>query len=306
MNLYALFVLRGSDALPAGGVLGYVLPASFLGGPEFSMFRARVTELAEVLAIDIVEKRRAVFLDAIQDTCFLLLRKRSVALPDPTASTALSDALLHDGARVQRGKAEIGAGKAPWRLRVEEFEMPACLADWGYRGTIGYLVADRQSERLHDEYGAGLLPLVWAKAITTTGSFDFDRGVAFKGKGWVSAPPDAPYVIRSACVAIQRTSARGQRKRLAAAPIPADFIEKHGGVVAENHVIILVPTSPDAVAPEVLAATLNTAEVSDSLNRVCGSASISVRLLRQSRCQVHPRGPAGEGMGALRRDPRSV
>ena len=279
VNLYALFVRRGIDALPRGGVLGYVVPASFLGGPEFGLFRARVTELAEVLAIDIMEKRSAVFLDAIQDTCFLLLRKRAKALTAPPASTASSDALLRDGTRARRGEAEIGAGMAPWKLPGGADHLPALMADWGYRGTIGYLVANRQSERLHEERADGFLPLVWAKSITTDGRFDFDRGAAFKGKGWTSAPPDAPYIIRSGCVAVQRTSSRGQRRRLAAAPISAEFVTEHGGIVAENHVIILVPSGPDAAAPEDLAAALNLASVSDALNRVCGSASISVRLL---------------------------
>lgn len=111
------------------------------------------------------------------------------------------------------------------------------------------------------------------------GTFDFGRGAAFKGSGWADAPVDATYVIRTACVAVQRTSSRGQRRRLNAAPISEDFIGKHGGIIAENHVILLVPVSRDAASPESLAEALNKAAPSNELNRVCGSASISVRLL---------------------------
>jgi hypothetical protein len=40
--------------------------------------------------------------------------------------------------------------------------------------------------------------------------------------------------------------------RLNAAPISWSFIHKHGGVIGENHVILLVPISAEAVPPAVL------------------------------------------------------
>jgi adenine-specific DNA-methyltransferase len=82
-------------------------------------------------------------------------------------------------------------------------------------------------------------------------------------------------------VAIQRTSSRGQKRRLAAALIPGAFVEQHGGVVAENHVILLVRTRPDAKDAQMLVDALNTPQASEQLDRVCGSASISVRLLEK-------------------------
>ena len=81
------------------------------------------------------------------------------------------------------------------------------------------------------------------------------------------------------CVAVQRTSARGQRRRITAAVIPNEFVKTHGGVVAENHVIMLIPHRDDAVSPEFLAAALNSAEVGAQLDRMCGSASIPAKLL---------------------------
>jgi adenine-specific DNA-methyltransferase len=76
--------------VPTGGLVGYVIPASFLGGPEFSSFRKRVLQLAEVLVVDLIEKRSDVFLDAIQDACFVILRRRPEALTQPEASQAIS------------------------------------------------------------------------------------------------------------------------------------------------------------------------------------------------------------------------
>jgi adenine-specific DNA-methyltransferase len=97
-------------------------------------------------------------------------------------------------------------------------------------------------------------------------------------------------VVRTACVAVQRTSSRSQKRRLNAASISKAFIKKHGGVIAENHVILLVPNSPDAASPEALAEALNNAAASAALDRVCGSASISVRLLETIKLEARPAG----------------
>jgi len=62
-----------------------------------------------------------------------------------------------------------------------------------------------------------------------------------------------------------------------------EFIAEHGGVIGENHVILLVPVRSGAVPPEKLAEALNRPAASAELDRVCGSASISVRLLESIR-----------------------
>ena len=160
-------------------------------------------------------------------------------------------------------------------------DLPSTLADWGYSARIGYLVANRQADRLHKRVARGRVPLIWAKAIGQDGTFDFARGAQFREMNWVDAPADAPYIARSACVAVQRTSARGQKRRITAAELPAEFVEQHGGVIAENHVILLLPTRDDAAPPSALAAALNLPAVGEQLDRMCGSASIPARLLEQ-------------------------
>jgi adenine-specific DNA-methyltransferase len=227
-------------------------------------------------------------LDAIQDACFVVLRRRVEALVEPPASVAASGVFRRDGKFISKDVAHIEANGAPWRLPGVELVRSSTLKDWGYRATVGYLVANRQPERLHKRAAKGLYPLIWAKAITPEGTFDFERGAAFKGYGWADAPTDAPYVVRTACIAVQRTSSRGQKRRLNAAPISKAFIKKHGCVVAENHVILLVPNSPDAASPESLAEALNNAAASAALDRVCGSASISVRLLETIKLEARP------------------
>jgi len=267
-------------------MIGYVIPASFLGGPEFESFRKRVLQLAEVLVVDLIEKRSDVFLDAIQDACFVVLRRRVEALAEPPAGVAASGVFRRDGKFISKDVAHIEANGAPWRLPGIELVRSSTLKDWGYRATVGYLVANRQPKRLHKRAAKGRYPLIWAKAIAPEGIFDFERGAAFKGYGWADAPADAPYVVRTPCVAVQRTSSRGQKRRLNAASISKAFVKKHGGVIAENHVILLVPNSPDAASPESLAVALNKAAASAALDRVCGSASISVRLLETIKLEA--------------------
>ncbi|HEY9235907.1 MAG TPA: N-6 DNA methylase [Phenylobacterium sp.] len=288
LNLYAMFLRRALDHVPPGGLVGYVIPASFLGGPEFRAFRAKIVELAEVLVVDLIEKRSDVFQDATQDACFVVLRRRTAPLPDDLDLSASSGLLEGNGGFRALGKATVQRAGAPWRLPGAELAGSATLSTWGYRATIGYLVANRQPERLHVQPGPDRYPLIWAKAISPEGVFDFGRGLEHKKSGWVDAPDTAPYIVRTECVAIQRTSSRGQRRRLTAAAISGDFVEKHGGIVAENHVILLVPTRPDAVSSAVLANALNDATVSEELDRVCGSASISARLLESLRLPDPP------------------
>ncbi|MCC7482576.1 MAG: N-6 DNA methylase [Hyphomicrobiales bacterium] len=289
VNLYALFVRRALAEVPIGGMIGYVIPASFLGGPEFASFRKRVLQLAEVLVVDLIEKRSDVFLDAIQDACFVILRRRMEVLTEPPASVAASGVFRRDGKFISKDVAHIEANGSHWRLPGVELVHSSTLKDWGYRATVGYLVANRQPKRLHKRAAKGRYPLIWAKAITPQGTFDFERGAAFKGYGWADTPAEATYVVRTACVAVQRTSSRGQKRRLNAASISKAFVKKHGGIIAENHVILLVPNSPNAASPVSLAEALNTAAASAALDRVCGSASISVRLLETINIGSNPK-----------------
>jgi adenine-specific DNA-methyltransferase len=124
---------------------------------------------------------------------------------------------------------------------------------------------------------------VWAKCVTPDGRFDFDRGrTSEKAGGRAFAEVvTGRYAVRVPCVVVQRTSSRNQTRCLTAAPVLPPFIKKHGGIVGENHVIILVPIRSNAVSPEDLAAVLNGRHANAALARISGSSSISVRLLER-------------------------
>jgi adenine-specific DNA-methyltransferase len=278
LNLYTMFVRRALDRVAPGQLVAYVLPSSFLGGPEFAAFRKRVLQLAHVRVIDIVEKRRDLFLDAIQDACVLLLQRR-----DPTARQALQTqcgVLRASGVYEHSGDTTLSKSGAPWKLaQLKGPKHTATLRDWGYKATIGYLVSNRQPKRLFKTPGKNRYPLIWAKAITPDGTFDFARSGEFRDRLWASAPANAPYVVRTPCVGLQRISARGQKRRLVAGAISKGFMRKHRGVIGENHIVFLIPIRQNAVPPIELAQMLNTPEASLQFDRISGSSSISARLL---------------------------
>lgn len=279
LNLYSVFVRRGLAALPPGGILAYIIPASFIGGPEFRRFRHRIRQLAEVMAVDMIEGRQTAFADVVQDTCVLVLRRRNFDIDTLVADTALSNSVSGGGQVISEGEVSLPAGDGPWVLPGQEECLPSTLAEWGYTPRIGYLVANRQQDRIHEGPAQGRVPLIWAKAIGQDGTFDFERGAKFRKHGWVDVPPGASYLVETGCIAIQRTSARNQKRRITAAEIPSDFVTKHRGIVAENHVILLLPTRDDPVPPRQLAAALNSSAVGKQLDRMCGSASIPASLL---------------------------
>jgi adenine-specific DNA-methyltransferase len=282
LNLYAMFMRRAVAETPAGGLVGHLVPASFLGGPEFSAFRQRMLEVAEVLVVDVVDQRTDVFVDVIQDACFVVLRRRDKETKGEEG-WASSGVLRSDGHFTAYADMRLAADGAPWHLSGTCVQFPTTLADWGYRVSVGYFVPFRQAARMHESPGEGRLPLIWAKAVGPGGAFDHGRGASQKRSGWVSVPADARYVVREPCVVVQRTSSRDQRRRVTAAAVPEAFLQQHGGFVGENHVLLLVRSRPDAPSPEALAKALNNPAVSEAMNRVCWSASIPVGAIRKLR-----------------------
>lgn len=285
LNLYSLFVRAALDHVAPGGMVGHIIPASFLGGPEFTAFRSKVSELACVEVLDLIHQRTSVFLDAEQDACFIVLRRRPSIEPNPKPHFAISAIVGPDGESTEAGRAIIASNGEPWALphsqALKKADRECRLSDWGYQVRVGYLVANRQKSRLASRAAKGRYPLVWAKAIQQNGKFNHDRGAKARKYGWASAPDDARYVVRKSCVLVQRTTSRDQRKRLVAAHVPSAFIKEHGGFIAENHVLILIPNSRSSPSPARLSAVLNSPTTSAELDRICGSASLAIDILNR-------------------------
>jgi adenine-specific DNA-methyltransferase len=119
-------------------------------------------------------------------------------------------------------------------------------------------------------------------------------------------------ICRRPCVLVQRTTAKEQQRRLVACAVPAEFLEEWGGIVVENHVNVLRSTSADAVAPEVMAAVLNSETVDQLFRCLSGSVAVSAtelhalplpgkRVLKQVETRLRRSSDPEEAHGAVER-----
>ena len=301
MNLYAMFVRRGLDALRPGGVLAFLLPMSFLGSPDYRRFRGRVLELADAVRLDAVEGRDDVFLDVTQDACLLVLRRRGEA-DGATPGSAPCGRVTPDGRSSEAGRAVVPAGGAPWHLPTATPPGARRLADYGYRCAVGHVVPHRHAAMLHASPAPGRYPLVWARAVREGGGFDAGGWGAPPGAAWASAVPQAGHVVRSPCVVVQRTSNRRQARRVNAAAVPDAFLAAHGGLVGENHAVLVIAGPSPAVPPAAMAALLNSAPVNERFNASSGTATVSARLLAELDLPDPAALPSLDGLSAAEAD----
>lgn len=282
-NLYGLFTDLALRHTKLGGVIAYVTPTSFLAGVYFKNLRALLGSSAPPLTIDFVTARKGVFDDVLQETALATYRRGGGSLPVVLAQVTPSK----EGLEVrQTGEIALPADPSlPWLLpRTTEqsalvellTHMPHRLIDWGYSVSTGPLVWNRFKNQLAHRPGTKRLPLIWAEAITADGRFVFradkkNHAPYFElntGDGWL--------VTNKPCVLLQRTTAKEQSRRLIAAALPADFLDKHGGVVIENHINMIRPiTETPQVSVEVLSAFINSAAADRAFRCVSGSVAVS-------------------------------
>ena len=276
LNLYAMFLRRSMDLVRPDGLVGFVVPTSFLHGPEFRTLRVALLERADLLCLDLIDKRSGVFLDVTQDACFVVFQRRTEGKSVTKRETPC--AILHsDGSCQPSGRFHAPLDGSPWRLPspVPLAVGGHVLADYGYRCSVGYLVVNRQGDRLVDGPGKERVPLVRAACVRADGGFDLSRAAGRH----VVVGPAARYVVREACVVVQRTANRKQARRLNAAHASQETVMRHGGLVGENHVLFLLPNGKPKVPAAVLARLVNSAPVNDHWQGMCGSASVSAKLL---------------------------
>jgi adenine-specific DNA-methyltransferase len=282
-NLYGLFTDLALRHTKLGGVIAYVTPTSFLAGVYFKNLRALLGRSAPPLTIDFVTARKGVFDDVLQETALATYRKGADSAPVVVAEIAPS----MNGLDVQQtGKIVLPADSSlPWLLpRTTEqsalvqrlTRMPYRLADWGYGVNTGPLVWNRFKSQLAHRPSSKRLPLIWAEAITADGRFVFRADKKNHAPYFELKAGDNWLVTTKPCVLLQRTTAKEQSRRLIATALPAEFLEKHGGVVIENHVNMIRPIieSP-RIRADVLGAFINSSAADRAFRCVSGSVAVS-------------------------------
>jgi adenine-specific DNA-methyltransferase len=258
------------------------MPAAFIGGPSFAAFRKSIA--AEVVAIDRIEKRERVFLDVIQD-CVILTMRRG----DTQRQFVAVSSLAGDGRETVLNKIKLSRDGSPWQLHTNNvITTGKSLSDLGWQGKVGAVVPHRWTDRVISDRRAGSLPLIWAVAIRPDGRVDYKHMRQRVSKFRAIVDPEVSYVIRRPCLLVQRTSNRKQRRRINAALVDQKFLDTVGPFVTENHVITLTPPAEVRSHQHLHRMTklLNSSETTALYDRICGTASVSVKMLLAMKLPV--------------------
>ncbi len=292
VNTYVLFIALALQKAKNGGIVALVVPTSFIGGPYFGSLRNYILKSSIVLEINVVEKRSEVFVDVIQDTCVLIIRKCQDNSDRPITTCSM---IKTSGRTSELGTIGLPlSGTRAWTLPArgntglgEELYNPSLstLADYGYEVRSGYFVWNRSKDRLSDRLSAlpGEVPLVWAHNVKSGQRIVLGARSDRNLISFVTLPSGSSALQRGEAIVLQRTTNRTQERRLVAALLDQETAERFGGFVTENHTLVVAPMAgrTPAVCPSTLMALLNSKPVDECYRRVAGTVNISTRLLRQ-------------------------
>lgn len=294
-NIYGLFIERSLRLTRPGGHVGLLTPTSYLSGQYFSKLRTSLLSRSEVLQVDMLSNRSAMFLDVEQETTVTTLRPRS---PSQSARATTNVCVLDDkGNFVDAGVCRLpGCGK-PWaipraagdaRTLFDAEQSPFRLRDYGYVARVGSLVAYRDTrarfkKKIALTRGRIAIPLVWATDVSPAGEF-------VHGREQKLARPDLYVAVDSLndagvttapSVLLQRLTSSDQRRRLIAAPVPKEWVAEHKGFVSENHVIVLEQVEDRGWSPEDFSKLLRTEVVDRVFRSMSGASNVAIFELNE-------------------------
>ena len=262
---------------------------SFVGGPYFAALRKRILEKASVLRLDLIDKRSDVFLDVLYDLCVIVLRH--VTMVRHVHAVAKTSLLLIDEPNQYLGTLELPARPSGhvWALpdngKGAALFQPglATLQDYGYWAKTGYFVWNREQHR----YRVGRkprpteVPLFWAHNVRANKKCRPQDGDE-DDIGFAKIPKSSSAIIHSDAIILQRTSNRGQKRRLIGAMVRQADVIGGRGFVTENHTIVIVPdpAKRQQLPLRTVCRLLNTMAVDDRFRRMSGSVSVSTKALR--------------------------
>ncbi len=283
-NLYGLFMAAALEDLDDEGVLSALVPTSFTSGLYFSRLRQTLSEKAPLQSVGFVANRDGVFDDVLQETCLAVFSRRRARW---TALASLNSRIE----QVARVKSPRGNG--PWLLprsaddaptAAAAVALPLRLVDVGYRCSTGPLVWNRRARDLTPDWEPGTAPVLWAA--------DIDGGTLHRDKARDSLRylrlregDEDVLVLSDPAILIQRTTAPEQARRIVAAELSPQALERWGGrVVVENHVNVLLPVLPEPLlSRRTLAVVLGTRPLDRVMRSLSGSVAVSAYELEALR-----------------------
>jgi adenine-specific DNA-methyltransferase len=278
INKYALFTALCLRLVKRNGLVGLILPSSFVSGPLYNKLRAFLRQRAEILVLGSVAYRNDVFIDVDQDISVVLLR---AGFPHRAAAPVIFGSFE----RAQAFKAKTAAvlppdPREPWVIPASVAGTAtggATLDDYGVTARAGYFVWNREEERMFTRKCRKLdIPLIWAQNVRTGTLCSPKSKKRERGVDYVRFEEDSTAIVRKSAIVIQRTTNNSQHRRLIAACVDPRVVKKWGGFV-----YTIVISGDDAATIQALCLLLNSKAVDARYRQLSGTASISVTLLRR-------------------------
>jgi adenine-specific DNA-methyltransferase len=281
-NRYALFLHAAVEMTEPGGVIGAVLPTSFLGGAYYQRLRAFLAEEAPLVRLVMVGERAGVFASGVlQETCLAVFRRAERPSRVVCSMQSVNGRVINQ----LIGRAPLPRRpELPWLLPRTSTDAPLVrrasrfrkrLPEYGWKASTGPLVWNRHKPQIDGDPTDGATPILWAADVAEGG---VGRSAAREHQRWIRLRPRDDFMrLAEPAVLVQRTTAPEQPRRLVAAVLDEETLKEWGGaVVVENHVNVLRCSDPDSpVTPELLAALLNTPTFDRLYRCMTGTVAVS-------------------------------
>lgn len=299
-NLYGYFMALCIDMLKPAGMAAIITPSGFLSGHSFTPLRKRLASHNTVRNIALCPKRAGLFIDVQQEIAITHVVKG----PYPGRRPKVEVETMCRATQIEvLNKIQLPGDGQIWaiprdandaQILQQAARCSATLIDYGYRVRIGHHVWNRDGDR-RPQYtnaeealaaGATVVPLIWADQIASMRPLKPSWGHTPESVQMVldCSSDKADLCTRSPAVLIQRVTNNNQKRRIIAAPVNWDFIQRWKGFAAENHVVILEQTSKNPFLTTFqLAELLSTNWVNRQLSCLSASANISVFELSHLR-----------------------
>ena len=290
-NLYGIFTDMAITWANPNGYIAYVTPTSFLGGQYFKSLRALISTEAQPVAMDFVSERKGVFEEVLQDTMLVVYNKNNRMKNTGKNTTVNVHSLKSNGdgktvVRKDIGRFQLPVGSEdPWLIPKEPeqielvekiIKMPGRFNRYGFEIITGQLVWNRNKERMCSEHIPGSYPIIWADAIGTDGEIRLISNRPHRLLYFMPSDVQEFLITTKPCILIKRTTAKEQKRRIFASILSQNLIVNNGGVVIENHVNIIKPTSEKTPISLGTLVTLLNSDMFDMIYRlISGSVAVS-------------------------------
>lgn len=259
INLYQLFLWWAIRATRSDGRVVFLVPQSIRSGQYPSKLRQEIANTCEMTAITGFVDRTGVFDSVEQPMMIVALRKLTAGSQKSNVDVRIDangQSLEHSSALNvgQEQVVRMQNGTPIWSVSNERLDYDvlakACKEQTvlgeaeEFRILNGGFVWNQHKERLKSAEGENTLPLLSSASI---GVYQFtfppfDKRVSQRLFVDVTPPLPGP-IHKNASILLKRTTPRIMRgRRIVAAMLPNDFLEKYTAYFAENHVNIILAT----------------------------------------------------------------